>query len=65
MIPQEARSEEHIWDPRFIKRWADRCVEMKHKYGQQVANSFFQKMFSKPLQKEINEELERRNTPKK
>ena len=60
IIPNNARSEEHLFDPRFIKRWADRVVELKHKYGQQVANDFFQKFFSPEAKREVNAELNRR-----
>jgi hypothetical protein len=59
-IPDSARSEEHLFDPRFIKRWADRVVEIKHKYGQQVANDWFQKFFSAEAKREVNAELNKR-----
>lgn len=59
-----ARSEEHLYDKKFISRWADRCEEMFNKYGQQVANSFASKMFSPECMKEINIELERRKAAK-
>ena len=56
-IPEDARSEEHMYDKRFIKRWADRCIEMNAKYGWQIANDYAKSFFSKELLKEINAEI--------
>jgi len=59
-IPDNMQSEEVIFDVRFVKRWADRVVEVQAKWGQQVAQTFFEKMFTPVTKKLINEELARR-----
>jgi len=63
-VSPTARSEEHLYDKKFVSRWADRCEEVFKKYGQEVANSFASKMFSPECMKEINVELERRKAKK-
>lgn len=60
-IAEDAPSEEIVYDKLFIKRWADRCYEVKQASGQQVANSFAQQMFSQRVLKLINDEIASRN----
>jgi hypothetical protein len=60
VISDNAQSEEAMFDPRFVKRWADRCIEMKDKFGQAIANDFFQKFFTPVTKRLINRELNQR-----
>jgi hypothetical protein len=61
-ISDNIQSEEAHFDPRFVKRWADRCIEMKDKFGQAIANDFFQKFFTPVTKRLINQELNRRKS---
>lgn len=59
-VPENAHSEELLYDKRFVKRWADICIEKHRAYGWEVANNFAKDMFSKPLLRLINKEIESR-----
>ena len=59
-IEDNEHSQEIKYDKKFISRWTDRCVEIRHKYGQQEANKFAKNMFSQDIIQLINREINRR-----
>lgn len=61
-IGDTEHSQEITYDKKFVKRWTDRCVEVRNKYGQQEANKFAKSMFSQDIIRLINIEIERRKS---
>lgn len=59
-IEDSEHSQELVYDKKFIKRWTDRCWEIRNKYGQQEANRWASSMFSQDVIKLINAEIARR-----
>lgn len=59
-IEDNELSQEIKYDKKFISRWTDRCVEIRHKYGQQAANKFAKDLFSQDIIQLINQEINRR-----
>lgn len=64
IIPDSIRSEEHLYDPRFVRRWADRCIEIYKKYNQQAANDYAREFLGPELIQEVNKEIEARKKKK-
>lgn len=49
--------------PKFVKRWAERCLDVKKKQGDKMADSFFNTFFNKEQRGLINKEIRGDNTP--
>jgi hypothetical protein len=43
--------------PKFVKRWAKRCLDVKKEHGAEMANSFFNTFFNKEQRALINKEI--------